>query len=87
MFVLPVADFLAGRNPVTGKMQGYEGDWMACATCAPLIDANQWNALLRRVQEAWEKDHGMDAPEDKKTGWRVLYRLLRRNITGALRPA
>jgi hypothetical protein len=29
----------------------------------------------------------MPAPEDKKTGWAVLYRLLRRNIAGALRPA
>jgi hypothetical protein len=86
-FILPVSDFLAGRSPTTGKMQGYEGDWMACGTCAPLIDANQWTALLRRVQRSWEQDHGMPAPEDKKTGWAVLYRMLRRNIAGALRPA
>jgi hypothetical protein len=85
-FLLPVRDFIAGTNPITGKLQGYEGDWMACGTCAPLIDGNRWNVLLIRVQQCWEQDHGMDAPEDKKTGWRVLYRLLRRNITGALRP-
>jgi hypothetical protein len=29
----------------------------------------------------------MAAPPDKKTGWAHLYRLLRRNIIGALRPA
>jgi hypothetical protein len=84
-FILPVRDFLAGRNPVTGKMQGYEGDWMACGTCAPLLDGNQWTALLRRVQKCWEEDHGLPAPENKKTNWALLYRLLRRNITGALR--
>lgn len=86
-FVLPVADFVAGRHPVSGKMQGYEGDWMACGNCALLIDTNQWSALLRRVQHYWEQDHGMAAPPDKKTGWAHLYRLLRRNIIGALRPA
>jgi hypothetical protein len=86
-FVLPVSDFIAGRNPINGKLQGYEGDWMACGICAGLIDSNQWSALIRRVQYRWEKDHGMPAPEDKKTGWSVLYRLLRRNITGSLRPA
>jgi hypothetical protein len=86
-WVLPVADFLAGRSPASGKMQGYEGDWMACGTCAPLIDGNQWNALIRRVQAAWEADHGLPAPPDKKTGWSVLYRLLRRNIRGALYKA
>jgi hypothetical protein len=86
-WVLPVSDFLAGTSPTTGKMQGYEGDWMACGTCAPLIDGNQWNALLRRVQQLWEADHLVPAPEVKKTGWRVLYRLLRRNIRGSIYKA
>jgi hypothetical protein len=85
-FTLPVRDFIAGRNPVNGKMQGYEGDWMACGNCALLIDGNQWSALIRRVQFRWEKDHQMPAPEDKKTGWAHLYRLVRRNISGSLRP-
>lgn len=86
-FVLPVADFMAGRDLVTGKMQGYSGDWMACEICASLIEANQWTALLRRIQQLWEQSHGMAAPEPLKDGWRRLHRLLRRNIIGALRPA
>jgi hypothetical protein len=86
-WVLPVSDFVAGRNPINGKMQGYEGDWMACGTCAPLIDGNRWTTLIRRVQQSWEDDHGLPAPEDKKTGWNVLYRLLRRNIRGSIYKA
>lgn len=85
-FTLPVRDFLAGRSPVTGAMQGYEGDWMACGFCAELIDGNRWTALQRHVQECWEKVHGLPAPEDKKTGWSVLFRMVRRNISGSLRP-
>ncbi len=84
MWVLPCRDFIAGVHPVTGQNQGYAGDWSACGTCAPLIDKNQWNALLRRVQKGWEDDHGVPAPAEKVTGWRVLYRLLRKNISGSI---
>jgi hypothetical protein len=82
---LPANDFVAGVNPLNGKMQGYAGAWSACAVCAQLVERNAWNRLLERVQETWEADHGIPAPEDKKTGWRVLYRLLRKNISGSLR--
>ncbi|MDX3260770.1 hypothetical protein PV336_16235 [Streptomyces sp. MI02-2A] len=84
VWVLPCRDFIAGINPLTGQNQGYAGDWAACGTCAPLVDKNQWNALLRRVQKGWEDDHGIPAPEEKVTAWRVLYRLLRKNIKGAI---
>jgi hypothetical protein len=83
-WVLPVRTFIAGRDPRSGRGQGFEGDWMACGICAPLIDGNRWSALLRRAQECWEIDHDMPAPEEKRTGWAHLYRLLRRNIIGSL---
>lgn len=87
VWILPCHDFVAGRNPINGKMQGYAGEWSACGICAPMIDGNRWNRLLERVQEAWEADHGVPAPEDKRTGWAHLYRLLRRNISGSIHRA
>lgn len=84
LWILPVSDFLAGRHPVTGQMQGYEGDWSACAECAPLIDGNRWSALVRRVQQVWEEAHGVKAPPVTVTGWGQLYRLVRKNTRGSI---
>lgn len=86
-YILPARDFVAGVDPRSGRDIGYAGDWMACGTCAPLIDGNRWSALLRRVKACWEADHGVPAPEAKKVGWAHLYRLLRKNISGSLRRA
>jgi hypothetical protein len=86
IWILPVADFLAGLDPTTGRMQGYQDDWSACGECASLIDGNRWSALVRRTQEVWETAHGIPAPPGKVTGWSHLYRLVRRHIRGSLRP-
>ncbi|MFF1701255.1 hypothetical protein [Streptomyces sp. NPDC058252] len=84
LWILPVADFLAGHNPETGRMQAYEGNWSACSECAPLIDGNRWSALVRRVGQVWEEQHGIPVPPNKVTGWGHLYRLVRKNIRGAI---
>jgi hypothetical protein len=85
-FVLPVHDFIAGKDPRTGKDQAFEGDWAACAACAELIERNAWTGLHRRVQECWEARHGIPEPALKKASRSHLWRLLRRNIAGSLRP-
>jgi hypothetical protein len=87
IWVLPVADFQTGARDDQGRMQGYAGDWSACGGCAPLIDGNRWSALVRRVREVWEADHGIPAPPNKVTGWGHLYRLVRKNIRGAIYKA
>lgn len=84
-YILPVRSFIVGRD-VHGRNLGYEGDWSCCAACAKLIDANQWSGLLRHVQRVWEEAHGVPAPADKILGWQQLWRALRKNIGGSIRP-
>jgi hypothetical protein len=84
IWFLPVSDFLAGTDPVTGRMQAYKDDWSACPDCAPLIERNQWTGLARRTQQVWEAAHGVPAPPNRITGWRHVQRLVRRNIRGTL---
>lgn len=62
------------------------GDWAACETCAALIEGNRWSALVRRAQEGWESRHQQQMPEGLAASLPRLYRLLRKNITGSLKP-
>jgi hypothetical protein len=84
-FVLPARSFVLGRD-AHGRAQGMDGDWSCCAECAGLIDRNQWTGLLRHVQRVWEEQHGVPVPPEKALGWQHLWRALRRNISGSIRP-
>ncbi|MGH3985857.1 MAG: hypothetical protein ACRDTZ_00875 [Pseudonocardiaceae bacterium] len=79
-FTVPARSFV---TPNTGY--GSRGDWAACATCATLIQRNQWTTLITRVVALAERDHGREVPT-LRTELGGLYRRLRTNITGALRP-
>ncbi|GAB3459147.1 hypothetical protein GCM10027436_65220 [Actinophytocola sediminis] len=86
-FVLPVRDFVAPNVP--GDVTGWDysqGGWAACTRCAPLIDANRWNALERRWAAAFQQHHGIPPSADAATATRALLRTLRTNISGSLTP-
>ena len=78
-WVLPARDF-----DLVGLPTGSKGDWAACDTCANLISMDRWNALLARAVASWEERHGKDSIAPVFMG--RLYRTLRKNITGAIRP-
>lgn len=79
-WVVPARSFMlmAGHNS--------GGDWAACDECAPLIERDQWSALARRAKEGWEERHGVPMPGPVADNLSRMYRLLRRNITGSLKP-
>lgn len=76
-WVIPARSF---ETPVPGS--GSEGDWAACDDCATCILRNDWNGLLRRVLASWEERHGQPMDEPVVQALRVMYRQLRKNITG-----
>ena len=92
-FELPARDFVM-REPVPfadpddmlRQTHMSEGHWAACSACAALIERNQWSALVRRVGESWRVRHGEPMDELAVTALRNLYRKLRKNITGSIRP-
>lgn len=81
-WVVPVRPFPVPDQP--GVMSGE--NWSACEGCGHLIELNQWTALLRRVAESWERRHGLPMLPEVKTGLSSVYRVLRKNITGSMRP-
>lgn len=85
-FVLPAREFIIGRDMERDADVGSHGDWSACTPCAVLIEGNRWSALVRRVKERWEAAHGVPQPDHLMTANTRLYRMLRSNITGSLRP-
>jgi hypothetical protein len=87
---LPARSFVIPGLTLGPVGNGSHGNWSACATCAQLIDRNQWTALRRRALAAWSdsttgEDTGADGEADVDRQLSQLYRLLRRNVTGPLR--
>lgn len=80
-WVLPARDFTA----IPGVSES-TGDWAACDLCAREIEKDRWNVLQRRVRASWEARHGV-MPDEVEQAQKRLYRLLRKNVTGSLRPA
>ena len=78
-WVVPARDFEVLPGHVSN------GDWAACSDCGRLIETDQWSALTRRARRGWEQIHG-PMPDHQSDALPRLYRLLRKNITGALRP-
>lgn len=81
-FVLPVHSFV--MPAISGH--GSEGDWAACSDCASLLSRNEWNALVRRVESEWVHNHGEAMSPLIVDSLRALYRTLRKNVSGAVRP-
>lgn len=74
------------RFEIPGFMGGgMDADWAACDGCAKLIERNQWNGVYRRFEESWVARHG-SIPDQIAVEVKRLWRLLRANITGPLRP-
>ena len=63
-----------------------DGDWAACGPCAFLIERDRWGELLRRAAAGHEKRHGRTMGEAEQAMLKRLYRMLRKNITGSVRP-
>jgi hypothetical protein len=79
-YILPVRSFQT-LDPL-GNPYASAGDWSACLGCGRLIELNQWSALIRRVNKAGEHRHpGMPMPDIAP-----LYRMVRKNQAGGLRP-
>lgn len=81
-YILPSRDF-----PLPGAPNTMAGeDWSACAECARLIDLNQWSALMRRSMSHWKIQHGEEMSDTRKASLGILWRALRKHITGTLKP-
>lgn len=78
-WVVPASEF----EVTPGHMSG--DDWAACNECAALIEKDQWNALIRRAKAGWEDRNG-PMPAELEGSIPRLYRLLRRHITGSIKP-
>lgn len=81
-FVLPVRDFSVPGSKVSMSL----GDWATCAPCGKLIEGNRWNDLVARVAAAREGLELRTVGEGERTLIARLYRAVRRNISGNLRP-
>lgn len=81
-YLVPARDF---RLPGS-ETDWSQGDWAACVECAPLIERNEWSALIRRIVDLYEPAHGYPMSDIGRSSMRAMYRSLRKNITGPLRP-
>jgi hypothetical protein len=80
--VLPARDFAVPGYEEFGESLG---DWAACADCAPLIERNQWSALVRRAADAQCALNPFASRAMVERHLTAVYRRLRRNVTGALK--
>lgn len=62
-YVLPMEDFL--YQNIQGPLgSGSRGNWAVCGGCAPLIDADDWRGLMRRMLGSWETKYGYPVPTE-----------------------
>lgn len=78
VYILPSREFVVG-------IHGFRPDWAACESCGQEISKNAWNSLLRRVWASEVARHG-ELPPEVQAHFKALYRTLRKNISGPLRP-
>lgn len=78
--VLPARSFLTEM-----PMHGSDDDWAACTDCAVLIERDQWNRLLDRVWTC-RAERGQPHGDAERAATKRLWRTLRKNVTGSLRP-
>jgi hypothetical protein len=84
-WVLPARDFQFVQFEDDEYDTGSAGGWAACDECARLIRQNAWTRLVTRAQAHYEEKHGPMHPQ-AALAMRVMYRNLRKNVTGSLRP-
>lgn len=53
-----------------------ENSWMACQTCADLIDSNSWSGLLNRCMECFAEQEGKTYEPDKESFLRFSQAML-----------
>jgi hypothetical protein len=81
-FELPVRDF---RSPVLdGHMS--RGNWSACPACADLIRQNAWALLVQQAIARARQLNGIEFGPLQRAGVVELYRCVRENVAGPLRP-
>lgn len=87
-WTVPARPFGTGTLSVgPGELETASGEnWAACGPCGRLVDTNQWNALLSRVKQSWRERQGREMPPEAENSLKSVYRTLRKNITGSLRP-
>lgn len=82
IFELPVRDF---RVPVIDGHMSH-GNWSACDPCAGLIREGAWRILIQQaVIRAGQLSGGPPGPT-QRSAIAELYRCVRENTTGPLRP-
>lgn len=82
MWMIPARDF--SLPEAFGPLSpGSLGNWSACETCKRLIESDQWNRLVTRAIESVARTHHVPPGALDPAPLRQLYRLLRKNITGA----
>lgn len=79
---LPVGDFIM---PGGGGNNASAGDWAACHHCAPLIAADRWGDLIKRVR-AEQRARGVKHPAQVYVALAELYREIALHTTGKLKP-
>lgn len=86
VWTLPTSRFVMPGLENTGFTAGAGENWATCGACGELIDKNQWSALLRRVVASWETRYGTPMGESSQGALKALYRELRKNIKGSMKP-
>jgi len=89
----PECDFCSNPNPrhgfhnrafgvrtAKGLIDVEAGIWAACDTCAPLIEAGEWETLIDRVLEKYA------VKETDKPGMREYFRTIYSGLKASLQP-
>ncbi len=81
-FEVPAADFFIPGLPGEAS----RGSWAACVDCARLLQTRNWDGLFTRAVAAHERQHILTMDRQAQRALRQLYRALRQNIVGDVRP-
>lgn len=85
-YTLPTYSFKMPGLGVADITANAGEDWATCEACAELIEKNQWSALHRRVITTWETRHERPMEEASQGALKAMYRSLRKNISGSMKP-
>lgn len=83
-FEVPARDFeMPDDVPGTGS----RGHWACCGECAVLVERKDWDGVVERADKVGHvRTHGRRMGSYERQVVRRMYRYLRRNITGPVRP-
>jgi len=68
------------------ELPGYNsaGGWGACDDCAAALRARDWNKIIYRAKRAFER-RNPELPHPPREYYSIMYRELRKHVTGPLR--